>query len=459
MVFLLVFATHRWTCQHRRLVPVYRQRRSGGPFSVIFLSMKRTVLCLTLVFVASSAFAQMDMLPEVFRDLPPELRSGLPADMTFEHYRQMTRNVDFFTMFMSAWVPGYGFYQVEKPRLAAAIMAERLVAGGLMAAAAIRQWSDLRDISRIQDLSDEKFRSLMVNATLFGAGVVLNGMGWAIDVLGAYHIANVEKDQVLYRYGLITDVDATNEERLRTYLRRALVQDDDYLEVEKDLERYLRAFPEGPAAPEMAFHLGTMKAVSGHAVEAFAYLVRSIYAYPDHDHTRAAERALVTLVHRHRDRWNADWDRLWSIASSSAAERNAERQPYSNFLRRLHEFQSTEFSDLFITEATYYLRRFPGSRNEAELLFLLGERAAAAGRHPLAVSSLASVIYVYRSSEYFYRAVRALGSLYEVELSEPDRAAEIYEIAAEAPAKDLGKSEELARKDVLDRLAALHNSE
>lgn len=419
-------------------------------------TLRGTLLAaLVLLFSAGHASAQMDMLPEIFRDLPPELQDGIPADMTFEHYRQMTRNVDFFTMFMSMFVPGYGLYQVERPRAAGAVLAGRVAATGLMGAAVARQWSDIRDISRLQDISEEEFRSFLLNATLFGTGIFLNGMGWALDVLAAYHIAKAEKDYTLYRYGLITNIDGSNEERLRSYLRRTLVQSDHALSIDTDLERYLRAFPDGPAAAEMAFHLGSIEAQAGDRKAAFTYLARSIFAYPEHDYTRAAEQTLATVFHRNRRRWSDDWDSLWSMVElQDVAGAESERR-YFEFLKALGELESRLFEELYVQEATYYLWRFPGASYEPDVLYRLGRAALETGPTDRGVAALASVIYAYPDSEFYYRAVRALGAHYEEDLRDPGSAVPIYRFAEQQQSAALGASERAARRESVERLDTL----
>lgn len=402
-----------------------------------------------MVLVAVTVSAQMDMLPEIFRELPPELSSGLPDDMTYEHYRQMTRNVDFFTMFMSMWVPGYGFYQVERPGLAAGIMAERVLATGLMAAATIRQWSDIRDLGQLQQLSDVEYRSFLINAALFGSGIVLHGLGWALDVLGAYHIAKAENDYVLYRYGLVANVDGSNEERLRRYLRAAVIQEDDRLELSEELERYLRAFPDAEAAPEMVFHLGAIRARERDQTQAFAYLSRSLFAYGNHDYVEAAQQLLIGLVHRNRRAWAPDWDALWSMASTSVPGDEAPEERYYDFLLKLSEYRSEEFRKLFVQEARYYLWRFPGNPHEPRILYEMGRRAAELGLDAEAASSFASILHEYADSSFYYRAVEELGRLYGTTLREASRAARVYEFAERAMDDGIIRAEREARAESL----------
>lgn len=64
----------------------------------------------------------MGMLPQTLRDLPPELESGLPSEMRFAEYRQLNRIMDFFTMFMSMFIPGCGLFRAEAPQLAWSIV-------------------------------------------------------------------------------------------------------------------------------------------------------------------------------------------------------------------------------------------------------------------------------------------------------------------------------------------------
>jgi hypothetical protein len=98
---------------------------------------------------------------------------------------------------MSMFVPGYGLFQVEKPGLAWAVVGGRAVGYGMMGPALARQWNDFQDLAHLENISTDKFNNFLINAFLFGGGIVLNGIGWALDVIGAYHIAKQEKDFVI----------------------------------------------------------------------------------------------------------------------------------------------------------------------------------------------------------------------------------------------------------------------
>ena len=79
--------------------------------------MRAGAIALLFLMAGSTATAQMSMLPQLFRELPPELRDGLPVEMEYDEYLEMTRSVDFFSMFMAIWVPGYALFGVGEPTL------------------------------------------------------------------------------------------------------------------------------------------------------------------------------------------------------------------------------------------------------------------------------------------------------------------------------------------------------
>jgi tetratricopeptide (TPR) repeat protein len=205
----------------------------------------------------------------------------------------------------------------------------------------------------------------------------------------------------------------------------------------------------------MAFHLGSLIASDGDFGDAFAYFLRSVFAYGDHDYTRASEQMLASLVHRNRTAWSRDWDDLWSIVDmeSLGAEDSAGR--YYELLKRLEELRTRYFRELFVQESTYYLRRFPGSPFEADVLYRLGRRAISLELEEQAVASLASVLYVYPDSSVYFQAVRDLGSYYQDALGQPEFALGIYEFALGEPNPDAGSEELAARRDALERRANL----
>ncbi len=164
-----------------------------------------------LVFMSAGLSAQMDLLPFIFRDIPPEIEQGLPEDMTFEEFSQLNRNIDFFTVGMSMIVPGYGYFAVERPGAGYSILAGRLAGYGLMATALVRQWDDFRDIWDSAEISSEDWQRLKVNGFLFGSGAMVNFLLWGLDVLGAYHVSVQERNWVIYHHGISVQMRNTGE--------------------------------------------------------------------------------------------------------------------------------------------------------------------------------------------------------------------------------------------------------
>jgi hypothetical protein len=170
-----------------------------------------STIVIFLTFLTASTYAQMDLLPFIFRDIPPELEQGIPAEMTYDEFLQLNRNVDFFTVGMSMIVPGYGYFSVDRPAAGYAILGGRVAGYGLMAAGVIRQWGDFRDVWNSKSLSAGDWEQLKINAFLFGTGAFVNIMLWGVDVLGAYHVSVREKNWVIYHYGLQSGARAPGE--------------------------------------------------------------------------------------------------------------------------------------------------------------------------------------------------------------------------------------------------------
>ena len=256
-----------------------------------------------ILIAAVFGYGQMDMLPQLLRDLPPELQEGIPDKMTYEEYRQLNRNVDFFTMFMSMFVPGYGFFQVEKPGLAAGVIAGRAAGYGLMATGLIRQWDSMQDIGNASELSVGDFNHLLTNAALFGSGILLNGIGWALDVIGAYHIAKKEKDFVIYKYGLQKKIGGVGELNLISYIRKLQLQPEDKQaaqDLEHSLQRFVTLYPFSEYAAEAELYLAllsrrqntihqTGKKYSKPA-EALLHAGRAVFLYSNNRYTESAKR-------------------------------------------------------------------------------------------------------------------------------------------------------------------------
>ena len=320
------------------------------------------VALILLISLSGVASAQMDMLPQIFRDLPPELQQGLPQDMTYEEYRELTRNVDFFTMFMSMWVPGYGLFQVERPEFAWAVVGARAVGYGLMGAAVYRQWDDIRDLGRLSSLSNGQYREFLTNALLFSGGVFLNGMGWAADVLGAYHIAKWEKDFVIYKYGLQDGLKSGNAERERIeYIRKLVLQDGRYVEEDllRELKRYVAEHPKGRYRAEVEYYLGTAYTGLEQPARALLHFSRSFLFYPDSRFASSSRREAIRLIHSYREAWRRDWSRLVTVTErGSELTRGSDEERFSRYLEEFARLETPVFQDLFIEEAVRFSLRY-----------------------------------------------------------------------------------------------------
>jgi tetratricopeptide (TPR) repeat protein len=384
---------------------------------------KLRILLLTGLILATlggSVSAQMDMLPQIFRDLPPELKQGLPEEMSYEEYRELSRNVDFFTMFMSMWVPGYGLFQVERPGLAWGIVGARTVGYGMMAAALYRQWDDMEDLGRLASLGGEEFDAFLLNSLLFGSGVVINGMGWAADVLGAYHIAKWEEDFVIYKYGLRTALgEGEAEERDIEYIRKLVLQDDPYVEDDllRELRRYTAAYPDGAHRDEAEFYLGTAYAGRNNDARALLHCARVFLFHPDSGFAEAARRHAVRLLHRNRSQWEEDRERLMAVIRSTPGKEGAPSgELFSRYLERFARFRTPEFRELFVEEARHFAMQYEGHGFADDALWTAAEVLSNLGRYEDAVITLTELAFRFPDSEYWAKAVFQAGVLLEEQL-------------------------------------------
>lgn len=340
------------------------------------IPIRLVIVILLLVFAGGLAFGQMDMLPQLLRDLPPEFQKGIPPSMTYEEYRMLNRNVDFFTMFMSMFVPGYGFFQVEKPGLAGLIIGGRVLGYGMMGLALGRQWNDFQDLAQLKDIPEADFNNFLINAFLFGGGIVLNGLGWAFDVIGAYHIGKREKDFIIYKYGLKRSLEGKNEYSMIEYIRKLNLQSGDR-QARKDLKKtlydYLTVYPFGEFAPEAEYYLAGLLFRNGQKTRALLHAARGVFLYPENRFSPALRRLGVQIVQRNRDRWQEDRRRLMQLAEIGAASEDGQHEEqYFRFISELAELSGNELAELFPPEAVRFLNLFPESGHNSTLLFMLG---------------------------------------------------------------------------------------
>ncbi|MFW5994505.1 MAG: tetratricopeptide repeat protein [Spirochaetia bacterium] len=414
------------------------------------------VFFIVSLFVPPTAGAQMDMLPQIFRDLPPELQQGLPEQMTHEEYRQLNRNVDFMSMFMSMFVPGYAMFQVERPALGWTIAGVRLAGYGLMGLAIGRQWNDWRDIRNLENISLNKYDRFKENVFLFSSGIFLNGLGWAFDVGGAYHIAKQDRDFVTYRYGLREGLDegAGDEQRDIEYIRRLVLQNDpDERQVSEELhgalDRYRSTYPRGEHRAEAEYYEGSLFYSAGELPQALLHFTRQFYFFPDERYSPLSRGRALRIVQENRNEWPEDRDLLLSMMS-------ADREPFASqgfgseesdedgsdgfaepgserYARRVRAFldgfrnlEGEEFRRMFADEAIAISQREPEASYAADALFAAAEQLEALGDFEEAVVTHTMLAGTYPESGRWRESVLSIGRLLEQELDEPEYAQRFY---------------------------------
>ncbi len=412
--------------------------------------MKRTLLILLIGSLSITAHAQMDMLPQIFRDMPPEFQEGIPEQMSFAEYRQLNRNVDFFTMFMSMIVPGYGLFQVEKPAGAWSIVAARGVGYGMMTAAVVRQWSNFRDIWRRMEIPDTDYQHYLTNAFLFGGGVMINGFGWAFDVLLAYHIAKNEKDLVQYKYGLEMSLAGAAEagegpQRREQYLRRLLAQRTDPAiqeELRSALPAFAAAYPEHRFAAEANYHAALLEHANGNDAAALVRLLRVAYRYPDSDLTDDAVRLAVQITELNRRAWRDASGELYRLIEAAQVVVPGTSTSWRSLravehVSALLDLPAEPFADAAIAEAQAFVRDYPTNEAVPRVLYQIGLHLVDQDEVVEAVSYLATVVVAYQSAEVWAEAALDLGRLYIEVVNDPDRARIVLlALVEDAPERD-----------------------
>jgi tetratricopeptide (TPR) repeat protein len=393
-----------------------------------------------LSLTPAPAEAQMDMLPQIFRDLPPELQQGIPDTMEYSEYRRLNRNVDFFTMFMAGVVPGYAHFQVEKPRTAWAIVGTRLAGYAMMTAAVARQWQDWRDLRNLDSIPDDRYQRYQQNLFLFVGGVAVNGMAWAFDVIGAYHIAKEEKDFVIYKYGLRESVAFQQEELEIDYIRRLILQDDpDEWQVRQDLRRsllgYIETYPEGSHRGEVEFYLGSLSAEEGESVRALLHYARNLFLFPDERYSPAARRDALAILQRHRSDWPADWSLLMDMFEGPMPPEVGA----NDYLRAFQRLRTEVFQHLYVEEAKRMAAENPGASYADDALFGAARQLESLGEIEAAVVAYTQLAGLYPSSEHWAPSVFRTAELLSL-LGEPEYARRFYErlirVSPESPQAD-----------------------
>lgn len=398
---------------------------------------------LLLLLLPGIAHAQMDMLPQLFRDLPPELQQGLPESMEYDEYRRLTRNVDFFTMFMSAVVPGYALFQVEKPLPAWIVASTRIAGYSMMATAVARQWDNWRDLTQLNEIPDPRYRQYRDNALLFAGGVAINGVAWAVDLFGAYHIAKREKDFVIYKYGLRETLGDEEEEREIRFIRKLILQEEPgerqvQEELEASISRYIATYPRGPNRGEVEFYLGSLYLEWQEPMRGLLHFARSVYLYPDPRFIPAARRNALAVVQRNRRAWAEDWELLIASFEKGRDEpiftsRGDRVFAYLDIFRRL---QGSGFRRLYAEEALRLVKEEPTAPFADDALLGAGEALVALEEMAEAVITYTKLAGGYPDSPYRSEAVLKIAELL-TEMGEPEYAARFYrrviESAPESP--------------------------
>jgi TolA-binding protein len=390
--------------------------------------VRRFFMMIIFLFISAASFAQMDMLPQLLRDLPPELQEGIPEEMTYKEYRQLNRNVDFFTMFMSMFVPGYGFFQVEKPGLGSAVVAGRTAGYALMTTGLVRQWNSLQDLGNAAELSVDDFNQLVTNAALFGSGILVNGLGWALDVIGAYHIAKKEKDFVIYKYGLRKEIGGGGELNLISYIRKLQLQPEDKQaaeDLEYSLLRFVTLYPFSEYAAEAEFYLSLFYRREKQPADALLHAGRLVFLYPDNRFTAAAKRLGIDIVQSNAARWREDVPILMRMTHIQQRSGSNEEN-YYRFIKALAGLQHRDFRSLFPAETNRFLTLFPESEQAAEILFLRGSHFAEEQDWEETVIEYIKCAALYPDSPHAPRALLAGAKILENQLGRPEYAAGYY---------------------------------
>lgn len=400
----------------------------------------RLLLIFLLVCCGLTVHAQMDMLPQIFRDLPPELQEGLPEEMSFAEYRQLNRNVDFFTMFMSMFIPGYGAFQVERPDLGWTIAGARAVGTAMMGVAVGLQWNHFYNLFQQPALDEVDFQRFLTNAFLFGGGVVINGLGWAADVTLAYHIAKNEKDLVQYTYGVRSSVARAMvgqpadiaEER---YLRSLLVQTDDPRvrpSLAAGLESFTTRFPQSPFASEALYYRAVLHAEDGSDARALAVALRSMRVYPDGPRRHDCIRLMSQLVDRNRAEWGLDMASVTMLVEPGDYGNEDDERAYS-VVSSLESIAGNNhvLRRAAIEQARGFLSLYPASELTPDALVSLARMLESDGAPEEAASYLAVAVIGWQESGLWPESAMRLADLYDGSLNDRARAEILYRAVIE----------------------------
>jgi len=320
--------------------------------------MKKT-FALFLFSLTFGLYGQMDLLPQMFRALPVEWSEGLPDGMSFKEYRQAMRNVDFMTMGMSMMIPGYGFFQVERPIEGTAIAIFRGVGMGMMGFAMFDQWAHLNDIWNVQNLDGEDLNRVTTNGLLMMGGMAIQFVGWGIDTIGAYHIAKAQKDWVFYKYGVGWAGGWEDPQLFRQNIHRIMNQQDPKLkeEVQQSWAQFASRYYDAPGIGEALNFLAQEAFYKGSFVEAFFLSLRgSVYAQENDWKERNLELAhramyLMRLMKEDKD--------LINSMLRTVAHKDFSLDMANSLLWQSSQLEDPDLVLGLLGEIRYFLQRFP----------------------------------------------------------------------------------------------------
>lgn len=396
---------------------------------------RRLLVLLILMVTPVLAFGQMDMLPQIFRDLPPEFESGLPEEMTFAEYRALNRNVDFFTMFMSMFVPGYGLFSVERPDLAWPVVGARAAGYGMMTSAVVLQWNHFGDLFSGQQLSSEDFNRLLTNWFIFGGGVVVTGLSWAADVVLAYQVAKEEKNLVQYTYGVRATharSSASDQQEDERYLRGLLRQPGDRRvreELLRALPRHAARFPDSSYAGEALYFAALIYAEQHNDIDALRYALRSAYVYPDGPRSADTLRLVARLFER-----NPSWDATFELASGLVDLPSPGTDAELRLIRlanKLYASPLVSLREIGVSQARYVFDVAPHTGYAPEVLATVAYGYELVGRHEEAAQYYAMLVLRHLDSDLWAESALRLLRLYDGPLDDPDRARVLANALAE----------------------------
>ncbi|NBF41177.1 MAG: hypothetical protein GVY14_12260 [Spirochaetes bacterium] len=428
--------------------------------------MRAGAIALLFFIAGSTATAQMSMLPQLFRELPPELRDGLPVEMKYDEYLEMTRSVDFFSMFMAVWVPGYALFGVGEPTLGWGVAGVRAGGAAMILTGMLRQWNDFSDIWQLSTITEspERYRSAITNASLMAGGFFINGVAWAFDVATAYRIAQNRKSYVQYKYGILTGLDGDTRSRRESYIRSLAEQDIEVVgdDLERSLRTYIRAYPDSDFIAEAEYQLGALLATREKDEEALLILLRQLAVHPDSRVTPASRRIAARLVQRNVREWESDRDALLELvaapggvagtagaaagtagagsnteapagaaggagnAGAAGTTRPADTFGYEFYLNGLRALETRKFKELYVEQAAGFVERNPQSPIAPRVLLTRGDHLAELDRHEEAIIAYTQLAVAYPASELWPEAMLKTGIGLEEQLAEPEYAARFY---------------------------------